>query len=80
MGNTESRYRRNDELIKIVGENIRKYRKLKELTIAELSYVSGVATNQIGSYERGEVDTNITMLSLIAKHIGVKTAQLFEGE
>ncbi|MBB5634567.1 transcriptional regulator with XRE-family HTH domain [Pedobacter cryoconitis] len=80
MGQTINRFRRNDELIKIVGNNIRRYRKLKGLTIAELSFFTQISEKQIGDYENGKVDTNITMLSILAKHLDKTVAALFEGE
>jgi len=80
MGKSKNILRRNDELIKLVGENMRRYRKLKGLTIAQLSYITEISIKQIGDYENGKVDTNITMLGILAKHLDKKVADLFEGE
>lgn len=80
MGINSNRYRRDDHMIKIVGQNIRKYRKLKGLTIMQLSYKCEISTKQIGDYERGKVDTNITMLSILAKHLEIKPFLLLMEE
>jgi transcriptional regulator with XRE-family HTH domain len=65
-------------MIKIVGANIRKYRKLKHLTIKELAYMCDITPSMISDYERGIVDTNITTLCLIAKKLEVSPSILFE--
>jgi len=65
-------------MITIVGENIRKYRKLKGLSQEKLAHLCDIETRMISQYENGKVDTNITMLCLIAEHLGIKPGQLFE--
>lgn len=43
-----------DELSFEIGKNIRKYRKLKGLTLEKLAEVMGTDTNYLGQCERGE--------------------------
>jgi transcriptional regulator with XRE-family HTH domain len=65
-------------MIKIVGANIRKYLKIKHLTIKNLAYMFDITPSMISDYERGIVDTNITTLCLIAKKLEVSPSILFE--
>ena len=80
MGTTAKKFRRNDEAIKNLGRNIRKYRKLKGLTIAQLAYSCEIEPKQLYNYEYGKVDTNITILTLIAEHQGVEAYHLLMKE
>lgn len=73
---TSGRYRKNEEAIKNVGLNIRKYRKLKKLTIVKLAYATNIQPKAIHNYEHGLVDTNITILTLIADAVGIEAYQL----
>lgn len=43
-----------DELSVEIGKNIRKYRRLKGLTLEQLAEVIGTETNYLGQCERGE--------------------------
>ena len=49
-----------------IGENIKKYRKEKKLTQAQLSELCGVPVISLGRYERGERNPNIETLTKIA--------------
>ena len=49
-----------------IGENIKKYRKEKKLTQAQLSELCGVPAISLGRYERGERNPNIDTLTKIA--------------
>ena len=76
MGTSAKKIKRNDEAIMNLGRNIRKFRKLKGLTIAQLAYACEIEPKQLYNYEYGKVDTNITNLTLIAEHLGVEAYQL----
>lgn len=76
MADSPKTKRRNDALLKSVGENIRHYRKLKGLSLRKLSILTDIEYSQIYKYEAGTVDTNITMLSILALHLDIETFEL----
>lgn len=76
MADSPKSKRRNDALIKSVGENIRRYRTKKGLSLRQLSILTDIEYSQIHKYEAGTVDTNITMLSILAEHLDIETFQL----
>ena len=78
MGKNVTRYKRDDETIKLVGQNIRKYRDLKGLSINQLADMSGLSKNQISEYELGKVNQNVTSLKILSDTLGISIAQLFD--
>lgn len=72
--------RRKDEVaIKLVGDNIRKYRIAKNLTILELATLVDSENDlysQISRMELGKVNTNITMIFAVAKALGIEPHKL----
>ena len=68
------------EAVKNPGRNIRKFHKLKGLTISHLAYSCEIEAKQLYNYEYGKVDTNITILTLIAEHQGVEAYHLLMKE
>lgn len=69
--------RRDEVAIKRVGDNIRKYRKLKGLTIAQLAFKMEVDPKQVSKMELAKTDSNITMLKLVSKHLEIDITLLF---
>jgi transcriptional regulator with XRE-family HTH domain len=65
-------------MITVVGHNIRRYRKLKGLTIEKLGFLCDTDPRQISAYENGKVDINLTMLCLIAKKLEIEPAALLQ--
>lgn len=61
------------------GENIRKLRKQKELTLKQLGNIVHLSEQAIGQYERGERIPNITILQQIANALNVDVNQLTES-
>lgn len=76
MADSPKSKRRNDALLKMVGENIRHYRTKKGLSLRQLSIFTEIEYSQIHRYEAGTVDTNITMLSILAEHLDIEVYQL----
>lgn len=60
------------------GEHIRRLRKEKGMTQADLVFEAKVHGNLIGRIERGERAANILQLHKIAKALDVSIPQLFE--
>ena len=71
--------RRDDAIINLVGHNIKKYRKLHKLTIEQLAFKMNVDYKQLWNLEHGAVDTNLTMLNLVATTLNIDICKLFDA-
>ena len=60
-----------DELSFEIGKNIRKYRKLKGLTLEKLAEVLETETNYLGQCERGERRFSLDKLVDLIEYFGV---------
>ena len=69
---------KNKDYIKAFGKNIQKLRKEARLTQEELANDSDIPLSQIGRIERGEVNTTISTLYVIAKALDVKPENLLD--
>jgi transcriptional regulator with XRE-family HTH domain len=65
------------ELIKSVGEKIRKKRLELNLSQEILCYDANIPRNQIGRIERGEINTSIVTLHKICKALKIDIKDLF---
>ena len=65
--------------LKTVGNNIRKYRKLKGLTQNELADLATISRSQGQAYEYGSINQSVISLRKIANTLGISMSQLFEG-
>ena len=70
-----------DNIYNIIGQNIKKYRKLNNLTQEELAIKCNLSYGFIKNLESKKVHTTISIetLNLIAKNLNVKLSQLVEG-
>lgn len=59
---------------------IKEIRKTKNITLGQLSKLSGMSKSSISNYERGEVYPNIQQLEWIARALKVKITDLFESD
>lgn len=66
--------------IKLIQENIKKFRKEKGLTQLKLSINSGVSKDYITSIECGKRTPSLKRLILIADALGVEVKELFSHE
>ncbi|MHC0037907.1 helix-turn-helix domain-containing protein [Pseudoneobacillus sp. C159] len=66
-----------DNLVKIVGEQIRIIRKNKELSQEELAEISGLHNTHIGKIERGEMNLTLESLVKVTKALGVSLEEFF---
>ena len=65
-----------EEYLKIVGNNIVKYRKQKGLTQFDLSCKIGIEDSALRRIEKGRVNTTIFMLKRIADELEVNINDL----
>ncbi len=64
---------------KQVGEQIQKYRKLKNYTQTELALMVGKDRQYLYKIEKGKVTPNITTISTLAFVLEISLATLFEN-
>lgn len=62
----------------IIGENIKKYRKLKKMKQTDLAEVTGITQNNISRYENGKIIPSTKNLALIASALGVDFSDLID--
>lgn len=60
-----------DDLSLEIGKNIRKYRKLKGLTLEKLAEILGTETNYLGQCERGERRFSLDKLIDLIEYFGI---------
>lgn len=65
-----------DELSFEIGKNIRKYRKLKGLTLEKLAEVLETETNYLGQCERGERRFSLDKLVELIKYFGITASDI----
>lgn len=71
---------RNKELLIRFGLNLKRLRELQGLSQEELYYRANLSKNQIGNIERGEVNTTISTVYVIAKALQIDVKELFMFE
>ena len=74
----EQKHRRNEEAIRILAKNIRKYRLERNMTIQQLANELDVDYSQISRMERSVVNPNISIVFDIAEVLKIKALQLLE--
>jgi len=68
------------DLIKVVGERIRFYRKERGLSQEELAYRASLHNTYIGQLERGEKNATIESLAKVCVALDVTLAEFFKDE
>lgn len=64
--------------IKLVQENIKKYRIIKGFTREELSETAGISSDYLSEIERGKKVPSLKRLILIAEALEIPCANLFQ--
>ena len=68
------------DIVKIVGDNIRYYRKLKGLTLEQLGSRIGKTKAAVSKYENGRIFIDIQTLYEIAETLGIDVEQLLYSD
>lgn len=66
-----------DDIVKRLGERIRRLRKERNLSQDQLAELSGLHTNYVGQVERGEKNLTIETLKKVVDGLGVSLEELF---
>lgn len=69
---------KNKRYIKTFGENLRRIRKEKKLSQESLSYDADIPLSQIGRIERGEVNTTISTILVLANALQIHPKELLD--
>ncbi len=64
--------------MKNFGENLQKIRAIKKITQETLAYTSDIPISQIGRIERGEINTTISTVKVIATALNIPIKDLFD--
>jgi len=64
--------------IKILAENVKRYRDLNNLTQEALANIVGIEYSQISRIERGVINTSVSVIFAIAQALNIKPYQLLE--
>ena len=64
--------------IKRFGENLRKIRISKKISQEVLAFASDIPISQVGRIERGEVNTTISSVKVIANALEIDIKDLFD--
>ena len=70
------KHKDSPELLRIIGENIRRFRKAKKWTQLDLAVITDNHKTQISRIERGSHNVGICTLEKIAEALGVEIEDL----
>ena len=68
------------ELTRAVGENIKRIRKSKKLSMERLAAEAGVSRSMLGQIERGEANPSVGIVGKLARALKVPAAVLLESD
>ena len=68
------------ELLRVIGENVKKYREKANLTQAELAEKIGIGTASVSRIERGEKRMKLETLRAFADALDISVGLLFYQE
>lgn len=67
----------DEEILKVLGRNIRRLRKAKELSQLQVEVAAGLPAANLTRIERGQKDIHVTKLIKIAEALGVQLSNLY---
>lgn len=68
----------NEKLfIKSFGERLRKFRLDKDLSQEQLANIAEIPINQVGRIERGEINTTLTTIKVLADSLKIHISEFF---
>jgi transcriptional regulator with XRE-family HTH domain len=66
--------------VSLVGRNIRRFRRERDLTQEQLAHLAGIDMRYLGGVERGEHNPTVDVLGRLAGAMDVHPRDFFEGE
>ena len=67
----------NTEFVILFGENLRKIRKSKKMSMEQLAHQSNTEYSQISRIEKGQINTSISTAKILADSLGIEVYELF---
>jgi transcriptional regulator with XRE-family HTH domain len=67
---------KKDNIAKIIGANIRKYRELRNISRGELAELLGIDIKYIGAVERGESLISLTKIIDLTEILGIEISNI----
>ena len=71
-------FERKKEILKQFGENLKRIRKEKKISRAQISQMIGLDENSVGSYERGGREPGLSRIIQLTEILGVSLGELIE--
>jgi transcriptional regulator with XRE-family HTH domain len=68
------------QIEKRIGNRVREFRKVKHMTISQLSKITDISEAQLSRIENGKTSTPVSTLDIIAKALGTKIGFLFDED
>jgi transcriptional regulator with XRE-family HTH domain len=68
------------EIEKVIGRRIRSARRAKEITLKELSILTGISINYISAIEQGKANPSLKKLDTILFHLKMTWEELFSPD
>jgi len=72
-------YTSEDELVRLIGSRIRRYRQQSKMNLRELSDRAEITTSQLSQIELGRSATSLWTMARLSGALGVKLSDLLEG-
>ena len=71
--------RREEDILRKLGQRLNYLREKQNLTISELAARSGLDPDMIGKIEAGEVDPALVVIFALVEALGVSPGELVDG-
>jgi transcriptional regulator with XRE-family HTH domain len=68
----------NEELLKLISDNIRKFRNEKKMSQQELADITNIAKSTVQRIESGKLNPTIVMLNNISISLDIKLEELIK--
>jgi transcriptional regulator with XRE-family HTH domain len=69
---------RDNNAIKILADNVKRFRQEQSLSQETLANMAGIEYSQISRIERGIINTSVSVIFAIAAALNIKPSQLLE--
>tara|TARA_R110002012_G_scaffold164510_1_gene326902 strand:+ start:5256 stop:5540 length:285 start_codon:yes stop_codon:yes gene_type:complete len=69
---------KDEEFLKAFGANLRKVREEKKISMRALADYSNVEYSQISRIEKGQINTTISTVKVLADALGINGKELFD--
>jgi transcriptional regulator with XRE-family HTH domain len=72
------KYLQDKNFILALGKRVRCIRKLKGMSMETLAYSSGIEYSQLSRIEKGQVNTSVSHIAILAKTLQIPIKELFD--